>query len=87
MAETSYGRYVIHLTRKGLEGFFLSWFEDLCRRHDWKERWATLEIGVRMDAAMVIELHAWSLLSARRYTSWGVSSVALLWGVESLGVC
>lgn len=41
-----------HLTRKGLEHFFLSRFEYLRRRHDWKESWASLEIVVRMGAAI-----------------------------------
>jgi hypothetical protein len=41
-----------HLTQKSLEDFLLREFECLRRRHDWKERWATLEIGVRMDAAI-----------------------------------
>jgi hypothetical protein len=41
-----------HLTRKGLEDYFLRRFEYLRRRPDWKEKWATLEIGVRLDAAI-----------------------------------
>ncbi len=41
-----------HLTRKGLEDYFLRRFEYLRRRDDWREHWASLEIGVRLDAAI-----------------------------------
>ncbi|KAH6668355.1 hypothetical protein B0J14DRAFT_675008 [Halenospora varia] len=43
-----------HLTRKGFNEFCLSTCEDLRRRPDWKERWTSLEEGVRMDVSIVI---------------------------------